>query len=168
LPAEKGFVAMVLSDASLSAGKPKDASALLRNLPPEAKEAWNDGILINESYLALLEGRPTVAVQLATEALRYSTHEFGSNVSENARLQLARAYKAAGQQTQAASLLDALQAEAEREGRKPLELEVRLARWRDSLIGPSGHHEELKQLEADATRLGFLALARHAREAAAR
>jgi serine/threonine protein kinase len=166
--AEKGFVALVLSDASLSAGKPKVASALLRTLPPEAKGDWNDEVLLDESYLALLEGRPAAAVRLATEALRSSTHEFGSNVSEAARLQLARAYKAAGQETQAASLLDALKAEAEREGRKPLALEVRLALWRDSLTGPSRHHEELKRLEADATRAGFLRIARLAREAAAR
>ena len=167
-PEERALLALARADVKLARNRPAEAAALLRTVAARDAERWRDSYLLTESEIARLRGRPQAAVKLATEALREAAHEYGSNGYRATRLQLARAYQAAGEPAQAAALLDALEAEARREDRKAFELEVRLVRWEGSPTGHSPHHQELKQLEADATRMGFLQIARHAREAAAR
>jgi len=167
-PDEKALGTTVLVDTSLAREKPAQAAALLRTIPSTIRPSLSLELHLAESQIAVLQKKPKAAVQLANQALRESTHAFNSNAYQRARIQLARAYMAAGEPAQARPLLDALQAEATREGLRALELELRLVRSDDSPTGHSHHHEELKQLEADATRKGFLLIARQAREAAAR
>ena len=167
-PPELAFISLGRVDVRIAAKKPQEAAGLLRAIPPSERGAWLSSILIDESDIARLEGSPRSAVRLATQALREATHNFGSNIGRIAQLQLARSYRAAGELTQATALLDKVRTDAEREGLKGLELDVRLATWEQSPPDPSRRQQELKQLEADATRAGYLALARQAREAAAR
>jgi len=167
-PKERAVLGAVLLDVKIARGKPEEATTLFRVIPPEVRPEWGTESLVSESEIAILQKRPRRAVQLANQALRRAAHQFGSNSYEQARLQLARAYQAAGEPKQAASLLDALQVQATREGDKALELKLRLVRWEDPPTGRSRHRDELKQLEADTTRAGLLRIAREAREAAAR
>jgi serine/threonine protein kinase len=167
-PNELAFISLSRADARIAANKPQEAAAALRTISPAERQRWLSTILLSESEIALLQGKPRSAVRLATQALREAAHDFGSNGARSAQLTLAHSYKAAGELTQATALLDKIRTDAEREGLKGLELDVRLATWERAPPDPSHRQQELKQLEADATRAGYLAIARHAREAAVR
>jgi hypothetical protein len=167
-PIELAFVLCGRAEARLSAGKAQQADALLKAIPALGRTRWLSEILIDQSEIARMQGKPGLAIRLATEALRETAHDFRSNNARDAQLQLARSYKAAGEVKQAQALLEEARTVAEREDEKGRALEVRLITWDEGPPQPSRRQQELKQLEVDATRLGFLALARHAREAAAR
>ena len=167
-PSELALISLLRANARISAHKPQEAAALLRAISPAERQRRLSSILVAESKIARLEGRPTAAIRLATQALREAAHNYKSDSARVAQLQLARSYKAAGELTQATALLDKIRADAEREGLKGLELDVRLITWEALPPEPSRRQQELKQLEADATRAGFLLIARQAREAAAR
>jgi tetratricopeptide (TPR) repeat protein len=167
-PSERTFILLERARLRLAARNPRQASELLRTIPTAERQNIVIHLLLAEAEVARLEGRARAAVELATRALREATHDFTNSYEGLARLELARAYVAAGQPTQAQSLLNQLQGQADREGYVELQLEVRLARFEGSSPMDSRSRHELKQLEADATRSGYLAIARHAREAAAR
>jgi hypothetical protein len=167
-PSERAFILLERAKLRLAASNPHQAAELLRWIPAAETQPLIIQMLVAEAEIARLEGRTRTAVQVATRALREATHDFTNSYEELARLELARAYVAAGQPTQARSLLDQLQGQAEREGYVALQLDVRLAQFEGSSPMDSKARQALKQLEADATRAGYLRIARQAREAAAR
>jgi hypothetical protein len=167
-PSELAFILRCRADARMEANKPQEAAGLLRAISPDERQRSLGWILLTESEIARLEGKPRAAVRLATDALREAAHDFGSNAVRSAQLQLAHSYKTGGDLTQATVLLDKIRTDAEREGLKGLELNVRLITWEQSPPDPSRRQQELRTLEGDATRAGFLLIARQAREAAAR
>jgi tetratricopeptide (TPR) repeat protein len=168
-PLETTFISLCRANARLSTNRPQEAAEFLRAIPAAERPRWlSFSILVAESNIARLEGKPRPAIRLATQALREAAHDFASSEARDAQLQLARSYKAAGDLTQATTLLDKIRTDAEREGLKGVALEIRLITWEQSPPDPSRREQELKLLEADSTRAGYLAIARHAREAAAR
>src|SRR5262249_10778868 len=64
-PPELAFISLIQARARLSANKLREAARFLRMIPAAERQPWLSLILVSESNIARLEGRPRAALVLA-------------------------------------------------------------------------------------------------------